>query len=166
MIRTDVNVNWVSFVCEKYHYLATKYLRNVILHPLFPHFFNDSFVRPFLIQTIQRGFPWARISLFTEQIPCVPCAVFLSEQDALVPSEKVERYLLSKGAVVLDSSGAGRDHFLSFSKASHPINVTIFQNQGHGELKNVMDFHTHRKYLIIVAHDGSILLYIIQATGL
>jgi len=39
--------------------------------------------------TIQRGFPWARISLFTEQIPCVPCAIFLSEQDALVPSAKV-----------------------------------------------------------------------------
>lgn len=33
--------------------------------------------------TIQRGFPWARISLFTEQIPCVPTAVFLSENDAL-----------------------------------------------------------------------------------
>jgi hypothetical protein len=33
--------------------------------------------------TIQRGFPWARISLFTEQIPCVPCAVFLSDNDAL-----------------------------------------------------------------------------------
>lgn len=33
--------------------------------------------------TIQRGFPWARISLFTEQIPCVPASIFLSENDAL-----------------------------------------------------------------------------------
>ena len=48
--------------------------------------------------TIQRGFPWARISLFTEQIPYVPCAVFLSEHDALVPSLKAEKYLRSKGA--------------------------------------------------------------------
>eukprot|EP00571_Detonula_confervacea_P013703 CAMPEP_0172307942 /NCGR_PEP_ID=MMETSP1058-20130122/8690_1 /TAXON_ID=83371 /ORGANISM="Detonula confervacea, Strain CCMP 353" /LENGTH=835 /DNA_ID=CAMNT_0013020259 /DNA_START=180 /DNA_END=2687 /DNA_ORIENTATION=- len=83
--------------------------------------------------TIQRGFPWTRISLFTEQIPCVPCAVFLSEHDALVPSAKVEKYLSSKGAVVLDACGAGRDHFGSFSKVSHPINVTIFRNQGHGD---------------------------------
>lgn len=84
--------------------------------------------------TIQRGFPWARISLFTEQIPCVPCAVFLSEHDALVPSAKVEKYLRSKGAVVLDACQvSGREHFESFSKSSHPINVTIFRNQGHGD---------------------------------
>ena len=84
--------------------------------------------------TIQRGFPWARISLFTEQIPCVPCAIFLSEKDALVPAAKVEKYLRSKGAVVLDATDvSGRDHFESFSKPSHPINVTIFRNQGHGD---------------------------------
>ena len=83
--------------------------------------------------TIQRGFPWARISLFTEQIPCVPCAVFLSERDALVPAAKVEKYLRSKGSVVLDASEAGRDHFASFSRPSHPINVTIFRSQGHGD---------------------------------
>lgn len=84
--------------------------------------------------TIQRGFPWARISLFTEQIPCVPCSVFLSEMDALVPSAKVEIYLRSKGAVVMDACKvSGRDHFASFSRASHPINVTIFRNQGHGD---------------------------------
>jgi hypothetical protein len=83
--------------------------------------------------TIQRGFPWARISLFTEQIPCVPCAVFLSERDALVPTAKVEKYLEKKGAVVLDACDAGTDHFGSFSKQSHPINVTIFRNAGHGD---------------------------------
>eukprot|EP00584_Thalassiosira_punctigera_P009881 CAMPEP_0172533364 /NCGR_PEP_ID=MMETSP1067-20121228/6095_1 /TAXON_ID=265564 ORGANISM="Thalassiosira punctigera, Strain Tpunct2005C2" /NCGR_SAMPLE_ID=MMETSP1067 /ASSEMBLY_ACC=CAM_ASM_000444 /LENGTH=737 /DNA_ID=CAMNT_0013318001 /DNA_START=524 /DNA_END=2740 /DNA_ORIENTATION=+ len=83
--------------------------------------------------TIQRGFPWARISLFTEQIPCVPCGIFLSELDALVPSEKVEKYLRSKGAVVLDAEVSGTDHFSSFARASHPLNVTIFRNQGHGD---------------------------------
>lgn len=84
--------------------------------------------------TIQRGFPWARISLFTEQIPCVPCAIFLSELDALVPTREVEKYLRSKGAVVLNACKAsGTAHFESFSRASHPINVTIFPNQGHGD---------------------------------
>jgi pimeloyl-ACP methyl ester carboxylesterase len=84
--------------------------------------------------TIQRGFPWTRISLFTEQIPCVPCAIFLSDQDALVPAAKVEKYLKSKGAIVLDASEVcGHEHFQSFSRESHPINVTIFRNQGHGD---------------------------------
>ena len=83
--------------------------------------------------TIQRGFPWARISLFTEQIPCVPCAVILSEHDALVPTAKVEAYLRWKGAAVLNASEAGRDHFGSFSQPGHPINVTIFRDQGHGD---------------------------------
>ena len=44
-----------------------------------------------------------------------------------------EKYLRSKGAVVLDSRSATQDHFRSFSKPSHPINVTIFPNQGHGD---------------------------------
>ncbi len=83
--------------------------------------------------TIQRGFPWARISLFVEQIPNVPCSVFLSENDALVPSAKAEKYLRSKGAVVLDADDASLDHFDSFSRPGSPINVTIFRNQGHGD---------------------------------
>jgi hypothetical protein len=83
--------------------------------------------------TIQRGFPWARISLFTEQIPCVPCAVFLSERDQLVPSIKVEKYLQCKGAIIRDANEAGFNHFTSFSKPGHPINLTIFRGQGHGD---------------------------------
>mmetsp|Transcript_3036 Transcript_3036/g.6458 ORF Transcript_3036/g.6458 Transcript_3036/m.6458 type:complete len:493 (+) Transcript_3036:2-1480(+) len=83
--------------------------------------------------TIQRGFPWARISLFVEQIPNVPCSVFLSENDALVPSAKAEKYLRSKGAVVLDADEAGVEHFASFSGPHSPINVTIFRDQGHGD---------------------------------
>ena len=58
---------------------------------------------------------------------------FLSELDALVPSAKVEKYLRTKGAVVLDTSEGNRDHFASFSKPSHPINVTVFRNRGHGD---------------------------------
>lgn len=50
-----------------------------------------------------------------------------------MPAAKVEKYLRSKRAAVRDACDAGRDHFSSFSKASHPINVTIFRNQGHGD---------------------------------
>lgn len=51
--------------------------------------------------TIQRAFPWAWISLFLDQIH-VPCTVFLSEKDALVPSEKVEEYFKSNDVPIAD----------------------------------------------------------------
>ena len=51
--------------------------------------------------TIQRSFPWAWIILFTEQIN-VPCSVFLSDKDALVPAEAVESYLRSKRSLIED----------------------------------------------------------------
>uniref|UniRef100_A0A6T8I3H4 Uncharacterized protein n=1 Tax=Proboscia inermis TaxID=420281 RepID=A0A6T8I3H4_9STRA len=50
---------------------------------------------------IQRGFPWARISLFLEEIPC-KCAVFLSKEDALVPANKGEDYFQQNGLSVQD----------------------------------------------------------------
>ncbi|KAL3921024.1 MAG: hypothetical protein SGILL_002971 [Bacillariaceae sp.] len=53
--------------------------------------------------TIQRAFPWAWISLFLDQIH-VPCFVFLSDEDALVPSEKVEQYLRSNDVPIADSN--------------------------------------------------------------
>jgi hypothetical protein len=46
----------------------------------------------------------------------------------------VEKYLKSKGAVVLDASVAGMNHSSSFSDVSgHPINVSVFRGQGHGD---------------------------------
>lgn len=79
--------------------------------------------------TIQRSFPWTAISLFTEQIQSnVPCSVFLSAEDALVPAEKVEQYLKSKGAPVLVFQEAGTNHF-----SAEPINVTLFPGEGHGD---------------------------------
>ncbi len=109
--------------------------------------------------TIQRGFPWARISLFTEQIPCVPCAVFLSERDSLVPTAKVEKYLRSKEAVIVDASDAGLDHFRSFSRRSHPINVTIYRNHGHG------DWPLERSATRQVAQAAQALVDQIQSVG-
>lgn len=78
--------------------------------------------------TIQRSFPWAAISLFTEQIPPeIPYSVFLSAQDVLVPSENVEMYLRSKGASVVNFEEADESHFLS------PMAVTKFSDCGHGD---------------------------------
>lgn len=79
--------------------------------------------------TIQRSFPWTAISLFTEQIQRnIPCAIFLSAEDALVPAEKIEQYLKSKGAPVSILEEAGSDHF-----SARPINVTVFPGEGHGD---------------------------------
>ena len=77
--------------------------------------------------TIQRSFPWAWIILFKEQIDA-PCAVFLSDQDMLVPAEKVERYLRSKDAPVRDFKDADVRHY-----CSAPLTVTVFRGEGHGQ---------------------------------
>ena len=78
--------------------------------------------------TIQRSFPWARISLFIpEQIPDIPCAILLSEHDALVPAARVEKYLRSIGAVVKDIDASDSEHFLN------SLNVTMVRGKGHGD---------------------------------
>lgn len=99
-------------------------------------------------RTIQRSFPWSRIVLFVEQIN-VPCCVYLSEKDALVPSEKVESYLRSKGVPVQDvddfcqqlqdpSSSSSEESLSGDSSASnngqqhHNIECKIFRGEGHG----------------------------------
>jgi len=79
--------------------------------------------------TIQRSFPWTSISLFVEQLPeNIPCSVFLSTEDALVPAERVERYLRTKGAPVCAFEDADDNHY-----ATGPINVTVFSGEGHGD---------------------------------
>ena len=88
------------------------------------------FVRTDLIVnwTIQRSFPWAWINLFVEQIH-VPCSVFLSDLDALVPAEKVLDYLRTKNAPTTDfKPGMDKSHF---SKGD--VNVCIFRGHGHGD---------------------------------
>lgn len=85
--------------------------------------------------TIQRGFPWAWIILFAEQVH-VPCSVFLSEEDALVPAQKVEEYMNSKGAKVVDfKPGMSRDHF-----DSDDMTGCVFRGHGHGDWT---DYPTH-----------------------
>ena len=76
--------------------------------------------------TIQRSFPWSWIILFHEQIH-VPCSVFLSDRDMLVPANKVECYMRAKGAAVKDFSEVTRKHF-----EENATSVTIFRGDGHG----------------------------------
>jgi len=76
--------------------------------------------------TIQRSFPWSWIVLFHEQIH-VPCSIFLSERDMLVPATKVEAYFQSKGAPIKDFSDVTRNHFEDCA-----TNVTVFRGDGHG----------------------------------
>lgn len=77
--------------------------------------------------TIQRSFPWTRVVLFTEDIQ-VPCAVFLSDRDQLVPAGKIENYLQSKGAPIRDFEKADMDFF-----SEGDINVSVFRGDGHGD---------------------------------
>jgi pimeloyl-ACP methyl ester carboxylesterase len=110
--------------------------------------------------TIQRSFPWAWIILFTEQIT-VPCTVFISAKDALVPAAKVEGYFRSKGIPIQDFDGCidqrGCDgtekscsgiidqcdlpslpklkesSCTSTTDTNPRITCTVFRNDGHGD---------------------------------
>lgn len=79
--------------------------------------------------TIQRSFPWSRIALFVEDLPGnVPCAIYISENDVLIPVDAVKGYLQSKGAHFCDLNEANSEHF-----SKGPINVTILRGQAHGD---------------------------------
>jgi len=111
--------------------------------------------------TIQRSFPWTRISLFIpDQLPSseddvdggwgegcssVPCAVFLSEHDVLVPTGRVLKYLASKGSPVRDYDGEeavaryvsdvvkGPSSMSPKDEVLPPASVTLFRGLGHGD---------------------------------
>ncbi len=78
--------------------------------------------------TIQRSFPWSRIILFVEDIPDIPCSIYLSAHDVLIPADIVEKYLKSKGAHFCDDMDASPEHF-----KKGPINVTVWRKDGHGD---------------------------------
>ena len=79
--------------------------------------------------TIQRSFPWPHIILFTEQIPHdIPCSVYLSEFDTLIPVPTVVKYMKSKRAHICDYKDATAEHF-----SKGPVNVTILRGHAHGD---------------------------------
>jgi hypothetical protein len=77
--------------------------------------------------TIQRAFPWAWITLFVEQVH-VPCTVFLSDKDALVPVEKVEGYFKTKGIPIRDAESVDEQFF----DESGDFNACVFRGHLHG----------------------------------
>lgn len=86
--------------------------------------------------TIQRSFPWSWIILFTEQIR-VPCSVFLSDKDALVPAGKIEDYLKSQNIPVRDIHGITQPPKSYFEDDSELINCSVFRGHGHGRWTEV-----------------------------
>mmetsp|Transcript_20891 Transcript_20891/g.25865 ORF Transcript_20891/g.25865 Transcript_20891/m.25865 type:complete len:155 (+) Transcript_20891:1501-1965(+) len=78
--------------------------------------------------TIQRGFPWARIALFKEDVT-VPCAIFLSEMDSLVPSQQVQDYFAKKGGTVAKSHQSVDRRYFEENKMS----VTVLPGVIHGD---------------------------------
>jgi pimeloyl-ACP methyl ester carboxylesterase len=136
---------WLSYVCK---YAPTSVGALLFLDPIcfslhIPRLTkNFVYHRPdpgnvsFLVRTdlivnfvIQRAFPWAWISLFVEQIQ-VPCTIFLSDKDALVPAIKVEKYFRSKGVPVCDATAAAatKEFF-----ETQDINACVFRGHLHGE---------------------------------
>lgn len=77
--------------------------------------------------TVQRSFPWSWIDLFVEQIN-VPCSIYLSENDALVPVHQVSQYLKMKEVPIRVFEGHCEDDF-----DSSFINCTIFPGHIHGD---------------------------------
>lgn len=134
--------SWLSYTCK---YAPTAVAALLFLDPicfcLHFSFLTKRFVyhRPdpgtvsFMVRTdmainwtIQRAFPWSWITLFVEQIK-TPCTVFLSENDALVPAEKVEKYLRSK-SIPIRVADAVDDEFFDGDE----MNACIFPGQYHG----------------------------------
>lgn len=74
--------------------------------------------------TIQRSFPWAWVALFTEQIE-VPCVIFLSDKDTLVPATKVEDYLKSKDIPIKDFDSCEEGFFLDSGTEVQSVDAEV-----------------------------------------
>lgn len=98
----------------------------------------SNFVRTDVIinWTIQRGFPWTRISLFLEDIPPgSKCFVLLSEKDALIPVDNVEKYLREKGCVTMcESTDSFEEQFRKSMDSDDILGASYtFRDVGHGD---------------------------------
>lgn len=135
--------SWLSYVCKFAPSSAAAFL---FLDPIcfclhYPRLTkNFVYVRPdpgtvsFMVRTdmiinwtIQRAFPWAWISLYVDQVH-VPCTVFLSDTDALVPVAKVMDYFRSQDIPICDAD-AFDDIFFESGGDFH---ACVFRNEIHG----------------------------------
>jgi len=85
--------------------------------------------------TLQRAFPWSRISLFVEELEGLNTAVFLSEEDCLVPSDKISTYINRKGGVV-GSSDDWENFFRGVGGEGSPME----RNEGTGITDHSTDY--------------------------
>ena len=113
-------------ICFCLHYC--KLTKNFVYHT------PDPGVSSFMVRTdlmvnwtIQRAFPWNWIILFAEQIH-VPCSVFLSDKDALVPVDRVLKYFSSKDIPMRNSDEVDKRYFDS----SGDVNACVFRGHVHG----------------------------------
>jgi len=90
--------------------------------------------------TIQRSFPWARIVLFIEDIPeDIPCGVYLSEKDFLVPADIVEGYFRRNGVTIVDYREEGDDCIDNYDddnddgEEEKMLKVVVFRGDAHGD---------------------------------
>jgi len=125
-IGHSYGTSWLSYVCKYAHStVAALLFLDPICFCLYHSHLTKSFVyhRPdpgsiaYIVRTdmmvnwtIQRAFPWSWIVLFLHQID-VPCTIFLADEDALVPTEKVEAYLRSYGVPISDAATVDRAFF-------------------------------------------------------
>jgi pimeloyl-ACP methyl ester carboxylesterase len=135
--------SWLSYMCK---YAEDSVAALLFLDPIcfclhhphltksFVYFRPDPGTMAYIVRTdvivnwtIQRSFPWAWISLFTEQIK-VPTTIFLSEKDMLVPAEKVEAYLVERQVPVCDYNKVTADYF----ESEAVVNACVFRGDGHG----------------------------------
>jgi len=143
--------SWLSYMCK---YAKEAIAALVFLDPicfcLFYPCLTKSFVyhRPdpgsisYIIKTdvlvnwtIQRSFPWQRINLFVEDIPKgVPCSVYISENDVLIPVTTVLDYFKFKRAHFADLQDATFEHL-----SRGPVNVTVMRDQVHGDWCSCVD---------------------------
>eukprot|EP00934_Nitzschia_sp_Nitz4_P006770 Nitzschia sp. Nitz4//scaffold10_size219509//126562//129189//NITZ4_001436-RA/size219509-augustus-gene-0.275-mRNA-1//-1//CDS//3329532944//6760//frame0 len=77
--------------------------------------------------TIQRAFPWAWVALFIEQVN-VPCTVFLSDKDALVPVPRLEQYFQSKDIPMCDAETVDEKFF----ETSGDFSCCVYRGHLHG----------------------------------
>ena len=78
--------------------------------------------------TIQRAFPWAWITLFVDQVH-VPCTVFLSDKDFLLPVRNVEAYFRAKDVPVCDAASVDKEFFENGAE----FNACVFRGHIHGD---------------------------------
>ena len=135
--------SWLSYVCK---YAPTIVAALLFLDPVcfllhyslltknFVYHYPDPGVNSFMVRTdmmvnwtIQRAFPWSWIALYIENVH-VPCTVFLSDKDALVPVDQVIQYFKRKNVPISDAKSVKPEFF----DTTGNFNACVFHGEVHG----------------------------------